>query len=144
MDKEVLTESLLLVDGQEHALIPRFYQILFERYPEVRPMFSDDIEPQVKMLHGSIVAVLDHLHDAAWLGGTLGALGRKHVDLGVTEPMYGAVAECMIAAMEELGGEAWTPAMTAEWSEALSAVSGLMLAGVPEAEGSVGLDGAKV
>jgi hemoglobin-like flavoprotein len=131
MDKELLTESLLLVDGQEQVLTTRFYEVLFERYPEVRSMFSDDIRPQAHMLRESIVAVLDHLDDSAWLGDNLGALGRRHADLGVTPPMYGAVAECMIAAMEELGGEAWTPAMTAEWSQALGAVSGLMQAGGP-------------
>lgn len=129
MDKEILTQSLLLVDGREHVLTPRFYEILFERYPQVQPMFSDDIRPQAKMLREAIVAVLDHLEDEAWLGDTLGALGRKHEAMGVTAPMYDAVAECMIAAMQELGGEAWTPEMTAEWAEALGAVAKLMQAG---------------
>jgi hemoglobin-like flavoprotein len=129
MNKEILMESLLLVDGQEHVLTPRFYEILFERYPQVQPMFSTDIRPQAKMLREAIVAVLDHLDDEAWLGDTLGALGRKHEGWGVTAPMYDAVAECMIAAMQELGGDAWTPAMTAEWTEALGAVASLMQAG---------------
>lgn len=132
MDKELLTESLLLVDGQEQALTPRFYEILFDRHPAVRPMFSADIRPQAAMLREAIVAVLDHLDDAAWLGDTLGALGRRHAGWGVTPPMYDAVAECMIAAMGELGGEAWTPAMTAAWTEALGAVAGLMQAGAAE------------
>ena len=52
----------------------------------------------------------------------------------MTEPMYGAVLECMIAAMEEIGDGAWTAEMSAAWTEALSAVAGLMLAGVPEEE----------
>ncbi|MCL1869830.1 MAG: globin domain-containing protein [Promicromonosporaceae bacterium] len=129
MDKNLLTESLLLVDGQEQALTPRFYEILFERHPEVRPLFSADIAPQEQMLREAIVAVLDHLEDAAWLTGTLGAMGRKHVGYGVTPGMYDAVGESMIAAMQELGGDAWTPEMTAAWTEALGAVSGLMLAG---------------
>ena len=129
MDKSLLTESLLLVDGQEHALTPRFYEILFDRHPEVRPLFSDDVRPQAEMLRGAIVAVLDHLDDAAWLGDTLGTMGAQHAGYGVTAPMYDAVGESMIAAMQELGGEAWTPAMTAEWTQALTAVSGLMLAG---------------
>jgi len=137
MDKDTLTESLLLVDGQEHALTPRFYEILFTRYPEVRPMFSADIRPQAAMLREAIIAVLDHLDDAEWLTGTLGALGRKHAGWGVTPPMYDAVAECMIAAMGELGGSAWTPAMTAAWTEALGAVASLMLAGAESASGSI-------
>lgn len=133
MDKELLTESLLLVDGQEQELTPRFYDILFERYPAVRPMFSTDIRPQAEMLRGAIVAVLDHLDDASWLADTLGLLGAKHASWGVTDEMYGAVAECMIAAMTELGGDRWTPAMTEAWTEALGAVAGLMQAGAREA-----------
>lgn len=136
MDQELLTESLQLVDGQEQVLTTRFYEILFERYPEVRPLFSDDVRPQAEMLRESILAVLDHLYDAVWLRDNLGALGRAHAGRGVTAPMYDAVAECMIAAMEELGGENWTSAMTAEWTTALGAVSTLMQAGVPESEGA--------
>jgi hypothetical protein len=37
-----------------------------------------------------------------------------------------------VAAMQELGGPSWTPAMTAAWTEALGAVAGLMLAGYPQ------------
>jgi hemoglobin-like flavoprotein len=135
MDKELLTTSLVLVDGTEHELTPRFYEILFDRHPAVRPMFGADLRPQAQMLRSAILAVLDHLDDAAWLGDTLGALGARHAGWGVTAQMYGAVAECMIAAMEELGGPDWTPAMTAAWSEALTAVAGLMLAGAEAAGG---------
>lgn len=45
--------------------------------------------------------------------------------------MYGAVGECMLAAMSERGGVNWTGEMTAAWAEALGAVSELMLAGYP-------------
>lgn len=45
--------------------------------------------------------------------------------------MYDAVAECMVAAMAQIGGDAWTPQMTDAWIEALDAVSGLMLQGYP-------------
>ena len=131
MDQELLTESLLLADG-DGRLTPRFYEILFARHPAVRPMFSADVRPQAEMLRTAVVAVLDHLDDAAWLTTTLGDLGAKHAAYGATAPMYDAVAECMVAAMEELGGEAWTPEMTTAWTEALGAVAGLMLAGYPE------------
>jgi len=132
MNINLLTESLLLVDGQEHLLTPRFYAILFERHPEVRPLFGSDIAPQAKMLRDAILAVLDHLDDTAWLGDTLGSLGRKHAGWGVTAEMYGWVAEAMISAMEELGGEQWTSEMNIAWTEALGAVAGLMLAGAEQ------------
>lgn len=131
MDAELLETSLALVDRPDDGLTRRFYDILFERYPEVRPMFGTDIRPQAAMLREAVVAVLGHLDDAAWLSDTLGALGAKHAGWGVTAPMYDAVAECMIAAMADLGGPEWTDAMTAAWVEALTAVATLMQAGEP-------------
>lgn len=138
MDPELLTDSLAIADAGGD-LTDRFYQILFERYPVVRPMFSADVGPQAAMLRTAVVAVLDHLDDPEWLGTTLGALGAKHVGYGVTAEMYDAVAECMLAAMAQLGGEAWTPAMTQAWAEALGAVAGLMLEGAGAAQGVEGV-----
>lgn len=135
MDATVLEASLALVDRPDDGLTTRFYAILFDRYPAVRPMFSADIGPQAKMLREAVIAVLDHLDDADWLGSTLGALGARHAGWGVTPEMYGAVAECMLAAMADLGGDAWTDAMTDAWTEALTAVASLMLAGAPVPQG---------
>jgi hemoglobin-like flavoprotein len=134
MDKVVLESSLELVDAPDDGLTTRFYDILFDRYPAVRPMFSADTAPQAKMLREAVIAVLDHLDDADWLTSTLHEMGRRHVGYGVTPEMYAAVAESMVAAMRELGGDAWTPAMTDAWTEALGTVASLMLAGAEDAD----------
>jgi len=131
MDAELLETSLALVDTPDDGLTTRFYAILFERYPSVRPMFTEDIGRQAKMLRSAIVSVVDHLDDPTWLTETLGDLGARHASWGVVAPMYDAVTECMVAAMAELGGSAWTRQMTDAWVEALDAVSGLMLLGYP-------------
>jgi hemoglobin-like flavoprotein len=131
MDAALLETSLALVDTPDDGLTTRFYAILFERHPSVRPMFSEDIGPQAKMLRSAIVSVVDHLDDPTWLAETLGTLGARHASWGVVAPMYDAVAECMVAAMAELGGDAWTAQMTDAWIEALDAISGLMLLGYP-------------
>ncbi|MXP20672.1 flavoprotein [Gordonia sp. HNM0687] len=138
MDKNLLERSLALVDLPDDGLTVRFYEVLFARYPEVQPMFSRGMRPQAAMLRTAIIAVIDHLEDPQWLESTLGTLGRRHAELGVTGPMYGAVAECMIAAMSEIGGPRWTPEMTAAWTEALTAVASLMMAAYPDEEGTSG------
>ncbi|MEE4024852.1 globin domain-containing protein [Gordonia sp. PKS22-38] len=132
MDKQLLERSLTAVDLPEDGLTVRFYEILFERYPAVQPMFRRDTKLQAEMLRTAIVSVIDNLDDGEWLSSNLGSLGRRHADLGVTAPMYAAVGECMIAAMAEIGGDDWTPEMSAAWTEALTAVSSLMLAGYPD------------
>ena len=131
MNHDLLMDGLMLADADEN-LTTRFYEILFERHPAVRPMFSADVRPQAAMLRTAVLAVLEHLDDPGWLSTTLGALGAKHATYGATPAMFDAVAECMVAAMAELGGDAWTSEMTAAWSEALGTVASLMLAGYPQ------------
>jgi len=134
MDAVLLETSLALVDTPDDGLTPRFYELLFERHPQVRPMFSEDIGPQAKLLRSAIVSVVDHLDDPTWLIETLGELGSRQASWGVIARMYDAVTECMVAAMAEIGGSGWTEQMTDAWVEALDAVSGLMLLGYPAEE----------
>ncbi|AFR50759.1 Hemoglobin-like flavoprotein [Gordonia sp. KTR9] len=126
-----MQDSLSLVIDDEHKLMLAFYDRLFDEHPEVRPLFGADLRPQATMLQQAIAAVLDHLDDAEWLGRTLGALGRRHADLGVTPEMYGWVAGALVTTMAERGGGDWTDEMTAAWTEALGAVAGLMLDAYP-------------
>ena len=132
LNVSVLRSSFDLVVERQPQLTHRFYEILFDRYPTVRAMFGRDTRAQAEMLRSAVASVVEHLDDAEWLTTTLHALGRRHAGLGVTRPMYTAVAECMIAAMSEIGGESWTPAMTLAWDRALGAVATIMLDGYPD------------
>jgi hemoglobin-like flavoprotein len=131
MDGRLLESSLALVDTPDDGLTTRFYAILFERYPGVRPMFTAETGHQAKVLRSAIISVVDHLDDPVWLTETLGELGARHAGWGVLASMYDAVIECMVAAMVEIGGTDWTEQMTDAWVEALDAVSGLMMLGYP-------------
>lgn len=130
IDPALLRESIELAASREPVITKRFYEILFSRYPQVRPMFSRNApEKQQQMLQGAILAVLDHLDDQAWLANTLGELGATHVSYGVTDEMYPLVGECLIAALADLCGDAWTPAHEDSWAEAYGALTSLALAG---------------
>jgi hemoglobin-like flavoprotein len=131
LNRSLLQSSLELVSGREERITERFYEILFARHPEVRPLFGRDRREQAAMLQESIVAVLDHLDDAAWLQERLHSLGRRHVDYGVTAEMYPWVAESLVATFAEVAGDEWTPAMEQAWFDALGVVADLMLAAYP-------------
>jgi hemoglobin-like flavoprotein len=130
LDPELLRSSLELVLERQPAMTPRFYEILFERYPQVRPLFGRNAASnQAKMLQEAIVAVVDHLEDAEWLASTLGAMGLKHVGYGVTPEMYGWVADSLMRTLAEVAGDDWSPEIEAAWTAALGAIRDLMLAG---------------
>lgn len=134
LDADALRSSLEVVTAKEPLITRRFYEILFSRYPQVKPLFSHNApERQQKMLQEAIVAVLDHLDDATWLTETLGAMGAKHIDYGVTEEMYPWVGESLLATLKELAGDAWSPRIETAWTEAIGAIAGLMIAGARRA-----------
>lgn len=134
LNEALLRESFDLAVEQEGVVMTRFYELLFTRYPQSQALFGKNApEAQQKMLQDALLAVLDHLDDATWLGETLGNMGIVHISYGVTDEMYPWVGECLIAALAEATGPAWTSAHEAAWAEAYAAVSGLMLAGAERA-----------
>jgi|RhiMethySRZTD1v2_1073278.scaffolds.fasta_scaffold03887_6 hemoglobin-like flavoprotein len=130
LDVVALRESFELVVERSPELTRRFYEILFERFPQTRPMFRRNTPAQQeKMLTAALVAVVDHLEDAPWLGSTLQALGARHVDYGVRDEMYAWVGECLLATLAEVAADDWTPRYAKAWQDAYAAISGLMLEG---------------
>lgn len=130
LDVVALRSSFELVVSREPHVVGRFYEILFERYPQSKALFSrNSADKQQKMLTEALVAVMDHLEDASWLSEQLGALGRKHVDYGVTDDMYEWVGASLLATLAEIAGDAWTPALAQAWTDAYGAIQSLMLAG---------------
>src|ERR1700709_2188256 len=115
LDAVLLRSSFDLVVEREPELTPRFYEILFARYPQVRPLFGRSGPAQAEMLQQALVAVIEHIEDPSWLSQTLGALGKKHVDYGVTAEMYGWVGASLLAALAEAAGDAWSPALEGAW-----------------------------
>jgi hemoglobin-like flavoprotein len=125
----LLRASFDVVATANPTFVTRFYEILFERYPETQAMFPvDGRARQAEMLTGALVAVLDHLEDAPWLTDTLGALGAKHAGYGVKPEMYSWVGASLLATLAEVAGSAWTPELNVAWSEAYGAIAALMQA----------------
>lgn len=130
LNVELLRKSFETVAERQPLITPRFYEILFERYPQVRPMFGgNSAANQQKMLQDALVAVLEHLEDATWLRATLEGMGAKHVGYGVRTEMYDWVGESLLATLAEIAGDDWTPELAAAWTEAYGAIAGMMLDG---------------
>lgn len=127
LNAPLLRSSFELVVTRQPKLVHRFYEILFDRYPQVKPLFGRNAPAkQEEMLTAALVAVLDHIEDAPWLVATLGQLGAKHDQYGVTPEMYGWVGASLLAALAEAAGTDWSPALETAWTDAYGAIVGLM------------------
>lgn len=130
MNVKLLRNSFELLKPQAQALVDRFYAILFERYPRVKPLFAHVTMPEQKTkLVQSLAFVVANLERPDALRDTLGAMGERHVGYGVRDEMYDAVGECLLAAMADVAGPAWSAELQEAWTAAYGAVAGLMKAG---------------
>lgn len=134
LNVELLRSSFELVLEREPKVTKRFYEILFDKYPQAKPLFSRNTpEKQQQMLAEALVAVVDHLEDAAWLQDTLHGMGAKHIEYGVTDEMYDWVGASLLATLAEVAGDAWTDELAQAWTAAYGAISGMMIEGARKA-----------
>lgn len=122
------TFNALAPSGEK--LVKRFYQELFKRYPDVKPLFGKgSIATQQKKLLSSLKLVISSLRNPPALQQALMDLGAKHEGYGAVAEHYGAVAETMLDVMEEFAGDLWTLEVNDAWSDALNLVATTMLEG---------------
>lgn len=95
-----------------------FYTRLFEKYPEVQPLFPDgdfDMNEQAEKLFKTICVAVDVLNDVPSLLPILEDLGAKHAAWEVQREHYDAVGECLIWALKTTLKDAWTEEVADAW-----------------------------
>ena len=127
LDVVTLEESFALLAPDAEALVERFYEVLFERYPEVKPMFANTSpkKQQTKLL-GALKLVVSNVRNPDVLADALTAMGERHQGYGVESEHYTAVATTLIDVMKEFAGDAWNQQIEQAWTHALNTIATVM------------------
>ncbi len=134
MNPDLLRSTFQTILEREPTITPRFYEILFTRYPQVRPMFGGNSNrAQQEMLQSALVSVIDNLENSEWLASTLAAIGEKHVGYGVTVEMFAWVGDALLATLAEILDKEWNHEVAQEWAEAYGVIQSLMVVGMDRA-----------
>ena len=101
---------------QEHglAITSHFYDNLFEKHPEVKPMFSSETGLQAERLAGAVLAYAKNIRNLDALGPAVQKMAAAHVSAGVQPAHYDVVGTQLLESIDVvLGGvdasilEAW-------------------------------------
>lgn len=131
---DLLEDSFDLVAPRGDELVDLFYANLFASSGEVAGLFDGvDMARQKKMLLAALVSVRKSLRDIPSLVPTLEALGARHVRYGTLPAHYRLVGAALLAALETVAGEGWSPEVEQAWGDAYAAISEIMLAGAAAA-----------
>jgi hemoglobin-like flavoprotein len=101
------------------AFAARFYERLFGKYPELRPMFPADMSNQRRKLVATLEQVVKLLEVPFGSRRLIEDLGREHARVGARREHYPLVIAEMLAAMAEHGGPGWNAELEADWRQML-------------------------
>ncbi|MBL4575386.1 MAG: PAS domain-containing protein, partial [Opitutaceae bacterium] len=135
LDVETLESSFALLAPVAEEMMSKFYDVLFERYPEVVPMFKNTTKKsQVKKLTQAIQLTIESLRDPDALVPVLVEMGARHQHYGAKPAHYQAVADTLLEVMEEYAGDQWTEEIYDAWSGALNLIADTMLSAYKDEE----------
>lgn len=105
-----------------------FYGRLFETHPAVRSMFPADMAAQHEKLVAALALVVGGLGDIDAIAPAVRELAVRHVAYGVRPEHYDAVGAALLWTLEQGLGSDFTPGVRAAWTEAYTALAGMMIA----------------
>ncbi len=103
-----------------------FYDRLFEVAPQVKAMFPIDMTEQKKKLMATLAAVVNGLNDLSSILPAASALAKRHVAYGAKPEHYPVVGSALLWTLEKGLGSDFTPETKAAWTEAYTALAGVM------------------
>lgn len=124
----LLEQTFSALEPQGEHIVAKFYDELFSRYPNVKPLFEHTTpqEQQTKLL-SALKLVIKNLRNPQALNDTLQQLGKRHKGYGADAGMYKAVCNTLLDVLRDTAGSQWTEEVQQAWSEALQSISSTML-----------------
>lgn len=115
---------------KEHglAITSRMYDVLFEKYPETKDLFSKAPEDQPKILAGAIGAYAMNIDNLGALTDAVGRMAAAHVRTSVKPEHYPMVGDAVLTAMKDVLGDAATPEIIEAWKEAFFFLADILIA----------------
>jgi nitric oxide dioxygenase len=116
-----------LISEQASAL---FYGRLFEKKPELRPLFKGDMKEQGRLLMATLATAVALLKRPVQLQQAVEDLGVRHAKYNVQTEHFEPVGEALIWTLEKGLGPDFTPEVKAAWIAMYQIVSMTMIRGL--------------
>lgn len=127
--KSFITATVPVLRENGVLLTKYFYNRMFTHHPELKNLFNMGNQKSGKQQTALALAVLAYAENIAnpmVLLPVIDRIGHKHVSLDIRPEQYQIVGRHLIASIQEVLGEAATPAIVDAWSAAYQQLAALM------------------
>ncbi|NIK12005.1 NO-inducible flavohemoprotein [Alkalibacillus almallahensis] len=117
---------------REHGttITTRFYQLLFEKHPELLNIFNQANQKQGKQqraLANSIIASAEHIDQLESIMPVVEQIAHKHRSLGIKPEHYPIVGENLLIAIKDVLGDAATDDIMQAWEDAYQVIADIFI-----------------
>lgn len=117
---------------REHglAITQTFYRNMFAAHPELTNLFNMGNQAsgvQQQSLAMAVFAYAANIDNAAVLAPVVSRIVHKHASVGITAAHYPIVGRYLLGAIQEVLGEAATPALISAWDEAYTELASALI-----------------
>ena len=127
---EIVKCTAPTLKNQSKQITTRMYQIMFQKYPEIRNKFDMSAQAdgsQPVKLATAIYAYANQIDNLPALKSMVEKIAHRHVQTHVLPEEYSLVGSCLLQAMKDVLGEAATVEVMAAWTEAYQALSEIFI-----------------
>ena len=128
---EIIKQITPVVAANAETITGRFYTLMFEGNPEVKVFFNQANQQsgnQPKALADAICAYFANIDNLPALTPAVELIAQKHSSLGVQAEHYPIVGKHLLAAVQDVMGEAATPEIMAAVAEVYGVLADVCIA----------------
>ncbi|EKF73026.1 bifunctional nitric oxide dioxygenase/dihydropteridine reductase 2 [Alcanivorax hongdengensis A-11-3] len=127
---DVIKQTVPVLQENGEVLTRHFYQRMFLENPEVLAFFNPAHQhagTQQRALAGAICAYAQNIENPAALASAVELIAQKHASLGIRAEHYPIVGQNLLASIQEVLGEAATPAIIDAWAAAYGVLADIFI-----------------
>jgi len=121
-------KSYVEIRPMAHEVGVQFYQLLFRRNPELRPLFGGDIDAQARKIMQMLELMVNSLSRFDDIVPALCEFARRHREYGVVDAHYPMVGEALIWTLARVQGPRFTYELEHAWHTVYQAIAETMMA----------------
>lgn len=126
-DKVKICWSKIKLSNGSDFFVEKFYQLMFEQHPEIRPLFPQSMKNQNAALLSMLDNVINGIEYIDELKEVLIQLGKRHQGFGVQANMYDVFVEIVVEAAKQSSNNTITDEEITAWEHAFRSISDLMI-----------------
>ena len=116
--KDIVKATAPVLQEKGVEITSRMYERLFSEYPETKELFANTKDGQADRLAAVVLAYAKNIDKLEALGSSVEAIAKKHVANNVKAEHYPIVGQVLLAAMQDVLGEAASDEGIEAWKEA--------------------------